>query len=35
MQRKQNTELNKGMENKDLEIQAKDAEIHNFKKANV
>ncbi|CAM0947306.1 unnamed protein product [Alopecurus aequalis] len=29
------TELKKGMKNKDLEIEAKEAEIHNLKKANL
>ncbi|KAM0864810.1 hypothetical protein ACQ4PT_043686 [Festuca glaucescens] len=31
----ENTELKKGMKNKDLEIEAKEAEIHNLKKANL
>uniref|UniRef100_A0ACD5VAE8 Uncharacterized protein n=1 Tax=Avena sativa TaxID=4498 RepID=A0ACD5VAE8_AVESA len=33
--RNENTELKKGMQNKDLEIKAKEAEIHNLKKTNV
>uniref|UniRef100_A0A453N515 Uncharacterized protein n=1 Tax=Aegilops tauschii subsp. strangulata TaxID=200361 RepID=A0A453N515_AEGTS len=35
MQKNEHIELKKGMTEKDLEIEAKEAEIHNLKKANV
>lgn len=35
MQKNEHIELKKGMKEKDLEIEAKEAEIHNLKKANV
>jgi hypothetical protein len=35
LQKNENMELKKGIKNKDLEIEAKEAEIHILKKANL
>jgi hypothetical protein len=35
VQKNENSELKEGMKNKDREIEAKEAEIYNLKKANL